>query len=177
MAPSSGDPITTEHALPPTAPALEMPTDNLPERPTVSDEELREHAIALSSQWTMVPRDTRTTGFAARLVSLTARLAAILQTCRKTASIKELTPQLELLESTRMLESALVAGDNTAATFATLPHVRVNQDSELPRVVNMAEGSLSAAHGIWSPESLASFVQQAQQRDALLLEEITVLPQ
>jgi cyclic beta-1,2-glucan synthetase len=154
-----------------------MPTDNLPERPTVSDEELREHAIALSSQWTMVPRDTKATGFAARLVSLKARLTAILQTCRQTASIKELTPQLELLESTRMLESALIAGDNTAATFATLPHVRVNQDSELPRAVNMAEGYLSAAHGIWSPESLTTFVQQAQQRDALLLEEITVLPQ
>ena len=59
----------------------------------------------------------------------------------------------------------------------SLPHVRVDGDKELPRVVNLTEGYLSAAQGIWSPESLTTYVQQAQKRDALLLEEVTVLPQ
>ncbi len=47
----------------------------------------------------------------------------------------------------------------------------------MPRVVNLTEGYLSAARGIRSPESLTTYVQQAQKRDALLLEEVTVLPQ
>jgi hypothetical protein len=176
MASSSENPVT-EHTLPPTAPALEMPTAGLPEKPLVSDSELRERANELSRHWEMVQANAKSTGLATRLASLKQRLGEVLRTCRKTASIHELTPELELLESTRMLESALIAGDNTAETFATLPHVRVNQDEELPRAINLTEGYLVAAKGIWSDESLTVYVQQAQQRDALLLEEITVLPQ
>ena len=177
MAPFSEDPVTSEHALPPTAPALDLPTAGLPEKPSVPNTVLQERAEALGRQWEMVPPNTKKDGLSARLTHLKERLTEVLRACRKTASLQELTPQLELLESTRMLESALIAGDNTSATFASLPHVRVDHDSELPRVVNLAEGYLSAAEGIWSPESLTVFVQQAQLRDALLLEEVTVLPQ
>src|SRR5271170_7198720 len=177
MAPFSEDPVTSEHTLPPTAPTFDLPTTGLPERPPVSDAELKERAKALGRQWVMVPANPKAGGLSARLVRLKQRLTEILRACRKTASLQELTPQLELLESTRMLESALIAGDDTAATFAPLPHVRVDGDKELPRAINLAEGYLSAARGIWSPESLATYVQQAQQRDALLLEEVTVLPQ
>ncbi|NYF52679.1 glucoamylase family protein [Tunturiibacter gelidoferens] len=177
MAPSSENPVTAEHALPPTAPALEMPTAGLPEKPSVSDAELRQRADAMSRQWEMVPASTKSDGLSKRLESLKQRLTEVLRTCKKTASIHELTPELELLESTRMLESALIAGDNTAETFASLPHVRVDKESELPRAINLTEGYLVAARGIWSDESLTVYVNQAQQRDALLLEEITVLPQ
>jgi len=177
MAPPSEHPVTSEHALPPTAPAQELPTAGLPEKPSVSDAELQQRAEALSRYWEMVPASTKADGLSARLIGLKKRLAEILRACRKTASIQELTPQLELLESTRMLEAALIAGDNTAATFASLPHVRVDNDQELPRALNLAEGYLSAAQGIWSPESFTTYVQQAQQRDALLLKEVTVLPQ
>jgi cyclic beta-1,2-glucan synthetase len=177
MAPFSEDPIVSEHALPPTAPALELPTSHLPEKPNVSDEALREHATALSRQWKMLPVDMKQVGFSQRLARLKSRLSDLLKRCSKTASTKELTPELELLESTRMLESALIAGDNTSATFASLPRIHLADGGDLPRTVNLAEGYLSAAHGIWSPESLTTYVQQAQQYDALLLEEITVLPQ
>ncbi len=177
MAPFSEDPVASEHALPLTAPGFDLPTTGLPERPPVSDAELEERAKALGRQWVMVPANPKAGGLSARLVRLKQRLTEILRACRKTASLQELTPQLELLESTRMLESALIAGDDTAATFAPLPYVRVDGDKELPRVINLAEGYLSAAQGIWSPESLTTYVQEAQQRDALLLEEITVLPQ
>ena len=154
-----------------------MPTAGLPERPSVSDAELKDRADAMSRQWEMVPASTKSDGLSKRLANLKQRLAEVLRTCKKTASIHELTPELELLESTRMLESALIAGDNTAETFASLPHVRVDKNSDLPRAINLTEGYLVAAKGIWSDESLTVYVQQAQQRDALLLEEITVLPQ
>ena len=177
MAQLSKDPIASEPTLPPTAPALEVPTAGLPETPPVTNDELRQRADALSRQWEMVPPNPKVDGLSQRLERLQERLAEVLRACHKTASIHELTPQLELLESTRMLEAALIAGDNTSATFASLPHVRVDGNKELPRAVNLAEGYLSAAQGIWSPESLITFANQAQQRDALLLEEITVLPQ
>jgi cyclic beta-1,2-glucan synthetase len=122
----------------------------------VSNAELQERAEALSRQWEMVSADTNASGLPLRLASLKERLTEILRACRKTASLQELTPQLELLESTRMLESVLIAGDETNATFASLPHVRVDGDKQLPRVVNLTEGYLSAAKGIWSPESLTT---------------------
>lgn len=177
MAPFSEDPTISEHALPLTAPALDVPANSLPEKPAVTDAALREHAEELSKHWQMLPVDRKQTGFSQRLLKLTGRLSDLLKLCRKTASVQELTPELELLESTRMLESALIAGDNTSATFAALPRIRVNGDSDLPRTVNLAEGYLSAAGGIWSAESLTIYVQQAQKQDALLLAEITVLPQ
>ena len=101
----------------------------------------------------------------------------LLRKCHAIASTEELTPQLELLESTRMLESAITAGDSASKILASLPHVRLDPDGELPRVMNLAEVYLSAAGGIWSPESLATYVQQVQQHDALLLEEVLTLPQ
>ncbi len=172
---SQNPPAVAEHILPPTAPAI--PSAGLPEKPSVSEDELRQAAIALSRQWEMVPPNSSKGGFSSRLARLKERLSQVLRTAKKTANLQELTPELELLESTRMLESALLVGPDTTATFASLPHVRVEPDGELPRAINLAEGYLSAAHGIWSPESLTVYVQQTQQRDALLLEEITVLPQ
>jgi cyclic beta-1,2-glucan synthetase len=130
-----------------------------------------------SRQWEMMPVDPKIGGLSARLLRLKERLAEVLRICRKTASLQVLSPQLELLESTRMLESALTAGGESVDAFAALPHVGVDGDKELPRVVNLTEGYLVAVRGIWSSESLTIYVQQAQQRDALLLEEITMLPQ
>src|SRR5438270_1699709 len=177
MAPLSEDPIASEQPLPEIAPGLELPTTGLPEKPSVSNPELQERAEALSRQWEMVQADTNANAVPVRLVRLKQRLTEILRACRKTASLQELTPQLELLESTRMLESALMSSDEAIATFGSLPHVRVDGDQALPRVVNLAEGYLSAARGIWSPESLTTYVQQTQNRDALLLDEVTVVPQ
>ncbi len=177
MAPLSKDPIASEHALPPTAPALEFPTVELLERPLVSNSELQKSAEVLSKQWHMVTATAKASGLPDRIARLKLRLAEILRACRKVSSTHELTSQLELLESTRMLEAPLTAGDETNAAFSPLPHVRVDGDNALPRVINLVEGYLSAAQGIWSPESLTIYVQKAQERDALLFAEILILPQ
>ncbi len=177
MAPFSEDRVTSEHTLPPTAPTLELPTAGLPERPSVSDADLQQRAEALSRQWQLVPPSAHGGGLSARLVQLKERLTEVLHLCSKTASRHELTPQLELLESKRMLESVLVATEDTAAAFAALPQVRVDGDKNLPRAVNLTEVYLTAVRGIWSSESFSLFVQQAQQRDALLLHEVGILPQ
>ena len=177
MAKSSADPNTSEFAPHSTAPVLDMPTGGLPEKPSVSEVDLQQHADVLARHWETLPRGSKQIGLSPRLESLKFRLADLLRKCRAIASTQELTPQLELLESTRMLESAIIAGESAGTALATLPHVRLDPDGELPRTVNLAEAYLSAAGGIWSPESLATYVQQVQQHDALLFEEILVLPQ
>jgi cyclic beta-1,2-glucan synthetase len=177
MAPFAKNPTASEPALPPTAPTLEFETGRLLERPTVSDSELKGSAEALSRQWEMVPADEKANGLPERIDRLKLRLAGVLRACRKSVSVRELTPQLELLESTRMLESALTAGHDTSAEFESLPHVRVEGRNALPRVLNLVEAYLVTAQGIWSPESLTVYVQEAQEHDALLFAEIMVLPQ
>ena len=177
MAPLSNDSVDSKQALPQAAPALEFPSARLPEKPSVSDIELQMNANSVSGQWEMIPADATASGFKERMIRLKARLAEISYACRKTARRQDLTPELEFLESTRMLESALTAAEEAGPLFASLPQVRIDSEKALPRVINLAERYLSAATGIWSPESLTVFVQTAQRRDALLLEEVMALPQ
>jgi hypothetical protein len=163
-----------------TVPDIEIPTAGLPEAPTVSEAELRAAAAALVSRWQLLPKDTGAKGLTLRLKSLSVCLKERLAACKSIAT-KELTPQLEFLESTRMFEAALLAADSASDTFASLPLIQLAQSeqggSDIPRVMNLAEGYLMAAKGIWSAESLAIFAEEAQKLDPLKLEEVRVLPQ
>ena len=175
-----------EQVVPLTAPLPELPTDRLPERPAVSDEELRRHAAALAAQWQMAHHSTvKTDHLPERLKSLKTRLDARLTACRAIVNLKELTPQLELLESSRALQGVLQGMTAAAAEFRELPYVTVRgvqrvqgSDAEeaIPRVMNLGEGYLSAADGVWSQESLAAYVGAAQGHDALRLGEVLLLP-
>jgi cyclic beta-1,2-glucan synthetase len=132
----------TSESLPPTAPVSDLVTEGLPEKPTIPDEELRQHADTLIRHLEIVAGATDN----------------------------------ELLESTRMLKGTIAGTENAKDEFSRVPHVRLPSGEVLPQVVFLAEGYLSAAR-IWSAESLAIYVQQFQRRDALLLEEISLLPQ
>ena len=160
-----------------TLPPVEIPVKGLPERPSVSDEQLRSHADLLIRQWETLPPAAKDTSLPQRLKDLARRLELRLAVCRRTSNLKELTPQLELLESTRMLKSVLVSAEAATRTLLCLPHVRMpSATSDIPRVMAVAEGYLSAAQGVWSPESLTVYVGQLQLQDPLLLQEIAVLP-
>ena len=165
-----------EHAPHSTVPDIEIPTAGLPESPSVSEAELRAGADALVRGWQLLPKKTPAKGLTLRLKSLAARLKERLAACKSIAT-KELSPQLEFLESTRMFEAALIAADSASATFASLPLIQLPDGSDLPRVMNLAEGYLVAAKGIWSADSLAIYAAEAQKFDPLLLEEVRVIPQ
>jgi hypothetical protein len=154
----------------------DLPTEGLPEKPTIPDEELRQHADTLIRHLEIVAATTSQDDYEARLSKLTSRLEERLLVCRKEASTDTLTPQLELLESGRMLKAALAGAESAKDGFAHVPHVRISSGEILPQVIFLAEGYLSAAR-VWSPESLAIYVHQFQHRDPLLLQEITLLPQ
>ena len=167
---------TQDQAVPLTAPVTEASSARLPEEPTVSEESLRSDAAALASQWHIVAPEKGASDLKGRLDELGVRLKERLSACRSIASTQELTPQLELLESTRALEGVLTGVKASLGEFEPLPHVRVADGRVIPRVMNLAEGYLAAAGGIWSPESLAAYVQAAQRHDTLQLGEVLLLP-
>ncbi len=178
MASSLNNPNTSEFApAPHTAPVLDLPTKGLPEEPAVTKAELCQHADDVTRQWEMLRADEKQPALQQRLTDLKTRLRHRLRACEADSSPQKLTPQLELLENSRMLESALTSAGETGAAFARLPRVRIASRLPLPRVVHLAEEYLSVAAGIWSPESLTIYVQQTQLRDPLLLEEVKNLPQ
>ncbi|WP_263384670.1 glucoamylase family protein [Granulicella arctica] len=174
FAPDHGTAENSGHQAPP---PVQIPTEGLPEKPSVTDDHLRHHAEALIVQWELLPSDGKTTSLPQRLKDLATRLELRLRVCRRNTSLKELTPQLELLESTRMMDSVLTSAKTATPTFLRLPHVRIpSATSDIPRIMALAEGYLAAAKGIWSAGSLTLYVRQIERHDALLLQEIAVLP-
>jgi len=168
---------TQEGTVPLTAPVVETQAGMLPEAPSVPEEVLRSHAASLALQWNPVtPEKKADSDFDSRLASLGLRLRERLRACRAIASTNELTPQIELLESTRALEGVLTGVKASVPKFTPLPHVKVADGRTIPRVMNLGEGYLSAAGGIWSPDSLAAYVGAVQRHDTLLLGEILLLP-
>lgn len=165
---------TSESVAPPTAPVSDLPIEGLPEEPSVSAEELRQHARALARKLEMA--EAGKSDLVARLNRLKTRMEERMVACRAAVTGTELTPQLELLESARMLKTALIGSENAAEGFAETPHVRVPSGETLPQAVFLAEQYLSAAR-VWSPESLAVYLDEFQRDNPLLLKEIALLPQ
>ncbi len=168
--------MTSEHGSSLTAPVTDFATTGLPEKPSVTEAELREDADVLARGWQPLPSAVTYGALSKRLVELRVRLSERLRVCRKLVSTNELTPQLELLESSRMFQVAIPTDETVASLFRQLPHVRVASGDDLPQVVHLAMGYLAAAEGIWSPESLAIYVEQVQRHHPLLLREIQLLP-
>lgn len=169
--------VETDGGIPLTAPIQEAPGDRLPERPAASEEELRRHAMALASSWQAThAKEVAANSLPDRLKSLKRRLTERLAACRVIVNTRELSPQLEFLESTRALEGVLQGLTAALPQFRELPYVVVDGGEAIPRVMNLAEGYLSAAKGIWSAESLATYVGAAQSHDVLRLGEVQLLP-
>ena len=193
--------------MPLTAPVHEG-AGRLPEHPPVSDEQLRSAARALASTWRMTRGNSESQPGAdslpERMRSLKARLADRLKACERIANPRDLTPPLELLESTRALEAVLQGMKAAIPELREQPYVLVaaasassnapgappaqekalkksqeksqEKSQSIPRVMNLAEGYLVAAQGIWSAGSLTTFVQAAESHDDLRLGEILLLP-
>jgi cyclic beta-1,2-glucan synthetase len=168
--------MTSEHGSSLTAPVTDFATTGLPEKPSVTEAELREDADVLAGGWQPLPSAVTYDALSKRLIELRGRLSECLKACRKIATTNELTPQLELLESSRMFQVAIPTDETVASLFRQLPHVRVASGDDLPQVVHLAMGYLAATKGIWSPESLEIYVEEVQRHHPLLLREIQLLP-
>ncbi len=162
-----------EH-LPLTAPVFE--TEGLPEKPSVSEDVLRQRAQELTATWRPLRRDAKAPDeLGLRLEKITARLSEVLRRCEAVVDLRQLTPPLELLESSRMLRGVLMEAESGKKNTRELPRVALPGDVALPRVMRVAETYLDAAGGIWSPESLVVFVSAVQSDEAMRLREIIAL--
>jgi cyclic beta-1,2-glucan synthetase len=171
------DDVTFEHASPLTAPVLDVKTTGLPEKPTASEAELRRHADVLAEGWEPLSRKTGDADLAKWLTQLSVRLKERLRLCRKGVDTKKMTPQLELLESSRMFEAVIQDPERTQEAFKKMPYARMLPGGDLPQVIHLAVGYVGAANGIWSAESLGAYVQQVQRHHPLLLQEVLLLPE
>jgi cyclic beta-1,2-glucan synthetase len=169
-----------EQSLPPTAPISELKITGLPERPTVSDEALRQNAAHLALSMQMVKPSQPLADLEARIKALKVRLLERMRSSKSLVTSQELTPVLEFLESGRMFEAVLTGLSASKKQFETVPYVAVPAGSRssapVPRVVRLAEEYIAAAGGVWSLESLALYTDVVQQHDALLLAEVLLLP-
>ena len=165
-----------EQIVPLTAPVSEIASDRLPEVPPVTDDALRASAAALAAGWRPAAKGVAKNSLPERLKQLKVRLAERLRAARAIANKDTLTPQLELLESTRALEGVLQTLGAAGGDLQRVPHVALANGETIPRVMNIGEGYLAAAEGIWSAESLAVYVRAVQGHETLLLAEVLLLP-
>jgi hypothetical protein len=152
-------------------------TAGLPEKPDVADEAFRRVASELVSHLqTTRQKEKKSIYIRHRLEELERRLNSRLVECKTLTTPNVLTPQLELLESTRMLQSVLKEAVAEEKSFRHLVVVETPEGDKVPRVMRVTEEYLDTAAGIWSLESLDTFIQAIQQIEPLHLNEIRMLP-
>ncbi len=144
-------------------------------KPEISGDELRANASALAATWETVSTSAPT-GLAARIAMLQRCLPAALKTAKQHARGKERTLDVKLLEERRTLEAVLNSSKKLLSEFTTLPMVHIARHGTLPRIVNLAEEYLAAAHGVWSAESIEVYAREIQRHHPLLMDEIQLLP-
>src|SRR6202000_3470273 len=111
-----------------------------PEQPDVADESFRLVAEDLVSHWqTRRHAEQKSIYMLRRLEGLHLRLNTRLAECKKIAVLNEPTPQLELLESTRMLQSVLEEAEREEKPFRKLAVVETPEGDKVPRVMRVTE--------------------------------------
>lgn len=146
----------------------------LQEHPQVADESLRADAEALSHHLTRFHGKGAKAALAVRLHSLQERLAARMRACKAAVTSAPYPAALEMLEASRMLESALVDVTTEQKAFAKMPFLSV-KDAPVPRVLHVAEQYIVAVRGVWSAHSLLVYTETLQRYEPLLLQEVLLL--
>jgi hypothetical protein len=173
----NNDDLNPAHGDPSVAAAQDG--NSMSETPPISDPDLVDRARALAVGWELSPPVQQSkiqAGFPERLKQVSHRLKQTLFTARQRQSGKDLTPQLEFLESSRALKVALKSGAGAESAMQELPHVRLAHGS-IPRIIFLAEAYLEHTSGIWSAASFKLYVQEVQKKQILLLSEVQLAPQ
>lgn len=164
------------HISPLTAPVQETASAGLPEEPVTSEADLRRAGDELAQRLRSGGSVESSEDLVRYLESLQSYLSKSAPQWKIGTSTTELTPKLELVESTRMFESVVPRGSSGKEMFAKLPFVNLPPTGNLPRVIHVARGYIASADGIWSTKSLTALIDQFQRHEALTLREIQLLP-
>ncbi|MGC2160275.1 MAG: glucoamylase family protein [Silvibacterium sp.] len=133
-------------------------------------EDLRAHARIASAQWNIAHQPRGALPFLEVLETTRAALDTLHE--ELSSLIPESPrPLLELRENPRLLRSALNEIASIRQKILHLPRI-----ADEPRNAVLARAYLDAAHSIWNGSALRVYVDAAQHKDPLELEELWALP-
>jgi cyclic beta-1,2-glucan synthetase len=143
----------------------------------LSPEALRNAARADAHRWSTAPPSRDLDGFASRMERARQNLD------RLSAELDELPtkgwagpePLLEIRENPRMMRSALAELRSVRKKLRRLPRAIIGHQEE-PRTAAVAAAYLAASGSVWNADALRIYLAELQQTEALLLEELWVLP-
>jgi hypothetical protein len=159
------------------AKAERLRAESLPESPVATECELRAHAEATAQGWETTASSEGNTGMRQRLEVLAAKLEKAQREAGTRVGDADAAQRSELLKSRRLLESVIAGTEIDLKQFLKLPQVHVSRHGAVPRIVSLAQAYLSVARGIWSPDSIAVYLEGIQSQHELLLHEVLLLPQ
>jgi hypothetical protein len=85
-------------------------------------------------------------------------------------------PLLEIRENPRMMRSVLDELRTVRRKLRRLPHAVTEDHQDEPRAVTVAAAYLAASGSVWNADALRIYLDELQHGEALLLEELWVLP-
>jgi hypothetical protein len=85
-------------------------------------------------------------------------------------------PLLEIRENPRMARSVLDELRTIRRKLRRLPHAVTDDHQDEPRAITVASAYLAASGSVWNADALRIYLDELQRAEALLLEELWVLP-
>ena len=141
-------------------------------------DELRAAAREDTHRWATVHGSKDLRAFDARVEAARQHLEALFQELDSlpTQGWPGPEPLLEIRENPRMMRSVLAELRTVRRKMRRLPHAVTGDRQDEPRAITVASAYLAAAGSVWNADALRIYLEELQQAEALLLEELWVLP-
>jgi hypothetical protein len=144
----------------------------------LAPEPLRAAAREDVHRWRTVRQPQDLDGFTARMEAARQRLDALSEALDRlpTTGWPGPEPLLEIRENPRLMRSVLAELRTVRRKLRRLPFAVTDDHQAEPRTVTVAGAYLSAAGSVWNADALRIYLGELQKPEALLLEELWVLP-
>ncbi|MFP5229747.1 MAG: glucoamylase family protein [Acidobacteriota bacterium] len=141
-------------------------------------DELRAAAREDTHRWDAVYGSKELGAFDARVESARQRLENLFQDldALPTQGWPGPEPLLEIRENPRMMRSVLDELHTVRRKLRRLPRAVMGDRQEEPRAMTVARAYLAASGSVWNADALRIYLEELQRAEALLLEELWVLP-
>ncbi len=144
----------------------------------LAPDRLRASAREDTHRWSTVHGTSDLGAFDQRVEAARARLEALFEDLDSlpTQGWPGPEPLLEIRENPRMMRSVLAELRTVRRKLRRLPHAVTDDHQDEPRAMTVAAAYLAASASIWNADALRIYLEELQRAEALLLEELWVLP-